>query len=215
MSEQQPLLPRTADDTQATTCGTRSRREKAVHVLEDKKTHLAVIALISIDAICVLADLIFTVLSPDCTPPDELPTWLEVLSHISLVITSLFVLEIPITLWASGARYYQPFGRDAVTHASLHLFDALIILTTFVLEVVLKGREREVAGLLIILRLWRLIKLVGGIAVGAGELSEEQAKELEEVQQELKRTTHELESIREENHQLRRRLIAYEQDCLD
>ena len=47
-------------------------------------------------------------------------------------------------------------------HAGLHLFDSLIIVTTFVLEVILKGRERELAGLLIVLRLWRLVKLVGG-----------------------------------------------------
>lgn len=47
-------------------------------------------------------------------------------------------------------------------HAPLHLFDAIIVVTTFVLEFVLKGRERELIGLLVILRLWRLVKLVGG-----------------------------------------------------
>ena len=65
-----------------------------------------------------------------------------------------------MTLWAFGVEFYNPFGK--VVYARLHLFDAMIIVTTFVLEVVLKGRERELAGLLIILRLWRLIKLVGG-----------------------------------------------------
>ena len=65
-----------------------------------------------------------------------------------------------MTLWAFGVGFYNPFGK--ITHASFHLFDAVIIITTFVLEVILKGRERELAGLLITLRLWRLIKLVGG-----------------------------------------------------
>jgi hypothetical protein len=65
-----------------------------------------------------------------------------------------------LAIWAFGLRYYNPFGP--VLHATLHLFDAAIIMTTFVLEVVLKGKERELASLLIILRLWRLIKLVGG-----------------------------------------------------
>ena len=90
----------------------------------------------------------------------DAPSWLEVLSHISLAINVFFLIEIPMTLWAFGLRYYNPFGN--VSHSALHLFDATIILTTFVLEVVLKGRERELAGLLIILRLWRLVKLVGG-----------------------------------------------------
>lgn len=103
----------------------------------------------------------YTFLSPSCTPEGSgAPKWLEVLAHVSLVITTLFLIEIPLTLWAFGVEFYNPFG--IVTHARFHLFDAAIIVTTFVLEVILKGRERELAGLLIVLRLWRLIKLVGG-----------------------------------------------------
>lgn len=85
--------------------------------------------------------------------------WLETLSHISLGITTLFLIEIPLQLWAFGPKFYNPVYT---LHGSLHLFDAVVIITTFVLEVVLKGRERELAGLLILLRLWRLVKLVGG-----------------------------------------------------
>lgn len=55
----------------------------------------------------------------------------------------------------------NPFG--SAPHASLHAFDALVIVTTFTLEVALRGKEKELAGLLIILRLWRLVKLVGGV----------------------------------------------------
>lgn len=70
------------------------------------------------------------------------------------------MLEIPLATWAFGLSFYNPFGD--VIHAGFHLFDALIIIITLVLEIGLKGRERELAGLLIILRLWRLVKLVGG-----------------------------------------------------
>ena len=82
------------------------------------------------------------------------------LSLISVGITTLFLIEIPLTLWSLGPEFYKPKGQ--VPHASLHLFDATVIVTTFVLEVLLRGKERELAGLLIILRLWRLLKLVGG-----------------------------------------------------
>jgi voltage-gated hydrogen channel 1 len=115
------------------------------------------------------------------------PKWLEILSHLSLVITTLFLVEIPLQLWAFGIRYFDPFQfagssenegangteyetrgdargtrKVKVTYSGLHLFDAVVVVTTFVLEVVLKGKERELAGLLILLRLWRLVKLVGG-----------------------------------------------------
>jgi hypothetical protein len=100
-------------------------------------------------------------LTPGCEPIGaDTPEWLEVLSRISTVITTLFLIEIPLTLWSLGFEFYNPRGQ--FPHASLHVFDAFIIVTTFVLEVVLKGKERELAGLLIILRLWRLLKLVGG-----------------------------------------------------
>lgn len=104
----------------------------------------------------------YTLLTPGCRPPGpDAPQWLEILSLISLCITLFFLAEIPLALWAFGFEYYNPFGET--THAVLHDFDAVIIITTFVLEVVLKGKERELGGLLIILRLWRLIKLVGGM----------------------------------------------------
>lgn len=104
----------------------------------------------------------YTVLSDTCEPPEgpDSPLWLTILAHLSLTITTLFLAEIPITLWAMGFKFYNPLG--SVPHASLHLFDSCIILITFVLEIVLRGREQELAGLLIILRLWRLVKLVGG-----------------------------------------------------
>ena len=130
------------------------------HPLPLTQTHT--LLQIVIDAVCVLIDLGYTLLSPDCETPGggESPEWLEVLSLISTIITTLFLVEIPLTLWSLGFEFYNP--RGPVTHATLHVFDAIIILTTFVLEVVLRGKERELAGLLIILRLWRLLKLVGG-----------------------------------------------------
>jgi voltage-gated hydrogen channel 1 len=117
---------------------------------------------IAIDAACVLAELIYTFLSESCLPPgeEEGPPWLHILSQISLIITTFFLIEIPITLYAIGPKYCNPFGEHP--HASLHLFDWTVILVTFTLEFLLKGREREVAELLIVLRLWRLVKLIGG-----------------------------------------------------
>ncbi|OJA14876.1 hypothetical protein AZE42_00804 [Rhizopogon vesiculosus] len=183
-------------------------RENVARVLESPTFHTFVIALIVIDASCVLADLGYTVLSDQCTPSDEGPAWLEVLANISLTITTLFLIEIPITLWAHGIRFYIPFS--GVTHAALHLFDAAIIITTFVLEFVLKGRQRELAGLLIALRLWRLVKLVGGIAVGAAELEEQTADDLEETKRQLEGTTAALAKAREENRKLRGRVAWLE-----
>ncbi|KAK0459624.1 uncharacterized protein EV420DRAFT_1536868 [Desarmillaria tabescens] len=199
-TEQQPLL-----HTEQSKGTLDSWRCKLGEILEAQLFHKFVIALITIDATCVLADLAYTLLSADCTPTGpEGPPWLEVLAHISLVITTFFLVEIPLALWAFGLQYYNPLGQ--VTHAPLHLFDAAIIITTFLLEITLKGKERELGALLIVLRLWRLVKLVGGITVGAGEISEENDEALLDARRQLESLKSELEIVSRENQELRARL---------
>lgn len=104
---------------------------------------------ISIDIAIVLADLSHTFLSDSCTPQTETPLWLEILSHISLVITITFLVELIVSVWAFGPRYYSPF------RSVLHFCDGSVIIMTFVVEVGLRGRERELAALLIFFRLLR------------------------------------------------------------
>ncbi|KAI0636824.1 hypothetical protein C8Q77DRAFT_526463 [Trametes polyzona] len=221
MSEQEPLLQSTSAtrDEGDSLEGQTDHRSKSTYqrckirtaeVLESTPLHYTVIALVLIDSACVLADLAYTFLSPDCTPiegPDT-PAWLNALAALSLAITTLFLVEVPVTIWALGVQYYNPAGP--VVHAALHLFDALVILTTFVLEVVLRGRERELAALLVILRLWRLVKLVQGIAVSAGELDEHQAQELAETRQRLKDALNSLQIVHQENQELRARITSLE-----
>ncbi|KAK2466998.1 hypothetical protein APHAL10511_001256 [Amanita phalloides] len=212
MSENQPLLSQDSYSTSVQN-GVEQRattwREYVAEFLESHVLHKIVIALITIDAACVLADLCYTLLSQDCTPEGpEAPLWLELLSHISLAITTLFLVEIPLTLWAFGFHHYNPLGDKP--YASLHIFDALIILTTFALEAVLHGKGRELAGLLVVLRLWRLVKLVGGITVGAGELREEEAIAFAEMRKELDTTKAALRAANEENGILKRQIVALE-----
>ena len=180
-SEHHPLLP--TNHAEHPPSKYHHYQNKTAELLESRRLHKFVIFLvrtysvstntsqrlynflpsqITTDAVCVLIDLGYTVLSTDCTPlGGESPEWLEVLAHISLIITTLFLIEIPLNLWAFGGQHMNPFGP--VPHAGLHAFDTFVILTTFILEVVLRGSERELAGLLVILRLWRLVKLVGGL----------------------------------------------------
>ncbi|KAI0341786.1 hypothetical protein BDW22DRAFT_1429893 [Trametopsis cervina] len=228
MSEQQPLLLPNQDqvdeDVERANGGALEDhkghiargRERTAEALESRAWHYFVILLARIltmsmqsvvtDSVCVLADLGYTVLSDSCEPPEgpDAPLWLTVLSHLSLGINTLFLAEIPVTLWAMGFRHYNPFG--SVPHAGLHLFDSAIIVVTFMLEVVLRGRERELAGLLIILRLWRLVKLVGGVAVGAAEFDEENAVLLSEARQERDQALTALKEAQTEIRTLRSRL---------
>lgn len=209
MSEQQPLLAHSASSNDPESLGykavIRSWRTRTAHFLESPLLHKIIITLIAIDAASVLVDLGYTFLTPQCpSPGEDSPEWLEVLSQISLTITTLFLIEIPLTWWSLGFQFMNPFGP--VPHASLHLFDAVIIVTTFTLEFILGGREEELAGLLVILRLWRLVKLVGGVAVGVDELEATTVEALIDTRRELEKTKLELATALEDNSKLRQRL---------
>ncbi|KAI0724103.1 hypothetical protein C8Q72DRAFT_858207 [Fomitopsis betulina] len=207
MSEQEPLLPSTSADRGDAATQT-AWKEWTAELLESPRLHKTVIALVLIDSACVLADLSYTFLKESCVPDEEQPIWLEALSQTSLAITTFFLVEIPLTIWSQGWGYYKPGGK--APHSSLHFFDAVVIITTFMLEVILRGRERDLAGLLIVLRLWRLVKLVQGIAVSAGELDEDTVRQLEETRRELEGVIVSLADTREENHRLRQRIQELE-----
>ncbi|KIJ34696.1 hypothetical protein M422DRAFT_233390 [Sphaerobolus stellatus SS14] len=200
MSEQEPLLG-TANDVQEgldSSWSTRMEtwRSKAASKLKAKVTHRLIVSLIVVDSILILIDLSYALLSEGCKETtDHPPRWLNVLSHISLAISCVFLLELVVFVWAFGPMYY--FG------SVLHFCDGAIIVATFILEVVFRGRERELAELLII---FRLVRFAGETAVGVGELDEETKVQLEDTQKELEEKKEALRLAHEEIRSLQMRL---------
>ncbi|KAF8580912.1 hypothetical protein K439DRAFT_1654225 [Ramaria rubella] len=195
--EQEPLLS-SQSDVEGGHKENQGFRAWASEKLESKRFHKAVIGLISIDSVIVLVDLSYSFLSDSCSPESaEPPLWLEILSYASLAITIIFVVELILFAWAFGPRYYSPF------ESILHFCDGSVIIMTFVVEVILKGRERELASLLI---LFRLIRFAAEAAVGVGELNEDTVKELVEVKNILAEKTQALQAAQQEIQTLRLRL---------
>ncbi|KZO92539.1 hypothetical protein CALVIDRAFT_487274 [Calocera viscosa TUFC12733] len=178
--------------------------------LESRTVHWFILSLITIDSLLVIADLAYTLLQTQCPPSEELPLPLEISEYASILISSIFVIEVPLSLWALGWEFYDPIY--GVPHAPLHDVDAIVIVGTFILEVVLRGRDRELAGLFILLRFWRIVKLVGGVAVGVGEFDEESAKRLAKARIRIKFQDKEIDKLTVENIDLRRRIALAEHD---
>ncbi|KAK4520095.1 uncharacterized protein ATC70_008225 [Mucor velutinosus] len=143
----------------------RGWRESLGEKLENEKFHLTVLGLVLIDATCVIIQIIYTFFH-ECQVPvvlyagshkaSYLLIAFEMAEVISITICFLFLVECLLSLIAFGPKYYLP----GWPHWKLHVFDAAVVATTLVLEVGLKGKEREIAGLLIILRLWRVVKII-------------------------------------------------------
>lgn len=54
-------------------------------------------------------------------------------------------------------------------HSKFHCFDAFVIVAGFISDIALRGVDEEAASLIVILRLWRVFKIIEELSVGAQE----------------------------------------------
>ncbi|KAF9332887.1 hypothetical protein BG006_004223 [Podila minutissima] len=188
-----PLDNSYRDNSDAASDFTRSRHEVG-EVIESKKAHKLILVLTVIDILLVILQIAASLLNLDDSKEAQ---WiLELFANISLGIVTFFVFEILLKLYAFGPGYFwkgQPMGL-------LHLADAIIIIVSFLMEVFLSGAEQELGSLLIIFRLWRLIKLTSTVAIETTEHNHGAVKALEERVKELE---HQLEESQAEVQRLR------------
>ncbi|KAH7350849.1 hypothetical protein BKA65DRAFT_396214, partial [Rhexocercosporidium sp. MPI-PUGE-AT-0058] len=136
-------------------------RHKTQNFLSSRYQHYLVLSLVSFDLLGIFADILIELYQ--CDFPDASPRWNNVkqgLAIAGLVFSCMFVLELVLCVWGFGWSYF---------HTPFHTFDALIILLSFTLDVLLHGILEEVASLVVILRLWRFFKIVEEFSVGAQE----------------------------------------------
>jgi len=129
--------------------------------LSSHAQHYTVLGLVSFDLLGIFADIIINLYQ--CDGRDTDPIWDHVrngLGVAGLVFSCLFMLELMLSVWAFGWRYFN---------SKFHVFDALVILASFIVDVLLHGILEEVASLVIILRLWRFFKIIEEFSVGAEE----------------------------------------------
>lgn len=95
---------------------------------------------------------------------------------------------------------------DSYFSNSFHTFDALVIITAFVIDLVLRAGPLEEAGsLVVVLRLWRVFKIIEEFSSGA----EDELAELQETIDELRR---EKDKVVKENRDLKVKLSDAEGD---
>ncbi|CAK7201665.1 hypothetical protein SEUCBS139899_004374 [Sporothrix eucalyptigena] len=140
-------------------------RRQSQHYLASTQKHYLILALVGLDVVAILTEILVSLVT--CETKTEDQPWvdpvLEATKITGLVISSLFLVELLASIWA--------FGWD------------------FVVDVLAHGVLEEIASLVIVLRLWRVVKIVEEMSVGA----EEQMEELEEQVEKLERENAELE----------------------
>ncbi|EEC18586.1 voltage-gated hydrogen channel, putative [Ixodes scapularis] len=119
---------------------------------------------------------------------------------VSIFILSLFLVEICAKLYAYRLRFFRH---------KLEVFDAIVVIVSFALDVAFRNPESAAngAGLIIVLRLWRVARLLNGIVLTVKSQAERQlareGKLREKLMQDLLRNRDYCNALEQEIDSLR------------
>ncbi|XP_061458570.1 voltage-gated hydrogen channel 1 [Rhineura floridana] len=159
-------------------------REVMKKLFQSHKFQILVVCLVILDAILVLGELL---LDLKIIHPDKHEIAPKVFHYLSLSILTLFLVEIFFKLFAYRLEFF---------HHKFEVLDAIVVIISFVLDVVLLFREHEfeALGLLILLRLWRVARIINGIILSVKTRSEQQMSKLKQANLQLTLKVQEMES---------------------
>ncbi|ETI21826.1 hypothetical protein G647_05895 [Cladophialophora carrionii CBS 160.54] len=180
-------------------------RHNLQRFLSSKWGHYFVIVLVAADISCIFAD--FLVSLHMCEHGGDtgfdLYAWRQVnqvLGYMSLVFSCLFMAELLGSVFAFGFHYFAtPF----------HAFDALVIIAAFAfaIDLVLRAGPLEEAGsIVVVLRLWRIFKIIEEFSSGAEE------DQLAELQERIETLEKQKDDALKENEQLQMQLRVRSQE---
>uniref|UniRef100_A0A8D0GUM3 Voltage-gated hydrogen channel 1 n=1 Tax=Sphenodon punctatus TaxID=8508 RepID=A0A8D0GUM3_SPHPU len=161
----------------------RSFRDMLKKLFSSHKFQIVVVCLVILDALLVLAELL---LDLKIIHPDKKEIAPKVFHYLSLSIVSLFLVELAFKLYAYRLEFF---------HHKFEVLDAIVVVVSFVLDVVLLFHEHEFEGLglLILLRLWRVARIINGIILSITTRSEQQVSKVKQANQQLTTKVQQLE----------------------
>lgn len=158
---------------------------------------VAVVCLVILDAIFVLVELMIDLAVIELEHDSVAP---KVFHYLSLALITFFMVELLGKLYA--------FRLEFFLH-KFEVFDGIVVLVSFVLDVVYIFHEDafNAMGLIILLRLWRVARIINGILVSVKTRALQQLHKLKESYDHLVQRVTELQEradkLEKENQELR------------
>ncbi|OJD28729.1 voltage-gated hydrogen channel 1 [Diplodia corticola] len=163
-------------------------RRQTQRFLTSKVGHYAVLALVAADVTCIFIDFVIQLFV--CESHKSNTGWndaLDALGIVSLVFSCLFMAELLAAVWAFGLAYFK---------SKFHCLDAVVIIASFAVDLLLRGPLEEVATLVIVLRLWRVFKIIEELTAGAKDQMERLQEQIESLQEENANLREEVRKLR-------------------
>ena len=157
-------------------------RRHVAHFLTSKYGHYAVILLVTLDVAGIFADFIISLHICEHSSDSSFngSVWeraVGALSIASLVFSCGFMVELLLSLWAFGWAYLKNW---------FHILDASVIIAGFVIDVAFRGLVEEAGSLVVVGRLWRVVKIVEELGAAGDDTLEEMQERLEKSEERVK-----------------------------
>ena len=81
-----------------------------------------------------------------------------------------------------------------------HCFDATVIVAAFIIDVCLKGILEEAGSIVVVLRLWRVFKIVEEFTAGASDQMELLAEKIERLEKNNRELSIEVKTLKYQGH---------------
>ncbi|XP_075690858.1 voltage-gated hydrogen channel 1 [Rhinoderma darwinii] len=139
------------------------------------KFQIVIVCLVILDALFVLIEVLLDLELLAERVNHIIP---EIFHYLSVSVLSFFLLEIVGKLYAFRLEFF---------HHKFEVFDAIIVIISFIIDVVYITREDifNAVGLLILLRLWRVARIVNGVILSVKSRAEEKIHKLKAKQETL------------------------------
>ncbi|XP_054879281.1 voltage-gated hydrogen channel 1 [Poeciliopsis prolifica] len=159
---------------------------------------IAVVCLVILDALFVMAELLIDLSVIKLQHGHLAP---EVFHYLSLALLTFFMVELAGKLFVFRLEFF---------YHKFEVFDALVVVVSFVLDIVFIFHEDafDGVGLLILLRLWRVARIVNGILVSVKTRADQKIHKLKESYDHLVERATELQKHNDELAQENQKLQA-------
>ncbi|KAI2625940.1 hypothetical protein GGR54DRAFT_637712 [Hypoxylon sp. NC1633] len=155
--------------------GYRQARAATSGFTNSRAKHWLVLVLIILDVAGILSDIFIALIT--CEIGVEKEEWVartrSSLAIFSLSMSCVFLLELLLSVFADGLGYLRSW---------FHCFDAFVIVGGFAIDLLEHNTAEEIASLIVILRLWRFVKIVEEFSVEASEQTEDLRKQIQDLQ---------------------------------
>jgi hypothetical protein len=131
--------------------------QKGKHIMHSSYFHMFIVLLIILDSIFIAVELLLT--AENCEGKDETLNFVtDIFKYLGLSILSIFMIELLFKII---------FLNKDIIKSKLEIFDAIVVVVSFVLELVFLGKKdlETIGAIISLFRFWRIIRIVNGICL--------------------------------------------------